>query len=241
MISLCILTRDAPHLNKLIDMFDRKSKFDFEVCIGDNSTKEEYQEQAENLADEYIKITDKELFRGGIPQAHNRIANECANSYKIVYLDSDEYPIWVNPDLDSMLEWIYVMPAVRGDFFSMEEIEDIDKQDLDYYTLLEIINEKEVSTHDRIYNCRYTKFSGLCHSIFHVPMNFRGKEAGAILFHNKTIRDSKNKERMDMLIHEQYYRQNINPYLASSEEVLKWGKKVRKHNFENWKEWDEAY
>lgn len=242
MISLCILTKDAPELEYLIDMFDRKSNCEFEVCIGDNSTKEEYINQAKEIADEYVRIEDKQLFRMGIPWAHNLI-NSVANTYKIVYLDSDEFPVWVNPNLEKLFDYVYVIPAVRFDFLTTKEIKQIDKENSDYDKLIEDCRKMPVekSVQDRIYNSRYAQFEGVCHSIFHVPPHFRGNDAGAILLHNKSVRDVKNKKRMDHLIDEQFMRQNINPMLSSSPVVSQWGKKVKHHRYKNFEDFKKAF
>ena len=45
---------------------------------------------------------------------------------------------------------------------------------------------------------------------------------------------------MDKLIDEQFARQNINPLLASSANVLQWGKGI-KHKFEDWNDWYNHY
>ena len=103
MISFCTLARDTPHLQKLINIFRKNCPCDYEICIGDNSTNPEYTRQYKNLADVYVRIEDKELFRMGIPWGHNRVA-AMANSYKIFYLDSDEYPVWIHPDIEDMFD-----------------------------------------------------------------------------------------------------------------------------------------
>lgn len=242
MISFCILTRNNENLDDLYDMIYENCPCEFEVCIGDNSSDPDCIDMAREFSDEYIKITDKELFRGGIPRAHNRIAIECANTYKIFYIDTDEFPVWINPKIEEKLSLNYVLPALRFDFLTMEEIEDIHNKDLDYFDILDLLDrgDLEKNQQDRIYNARYAKFEGLCHSIFHVPEHFRSSESGTILLHNKEIRNKKNKTRMDALIHEQYARQNINPLLSSSKMVYSWGR-GKKHKYKNWKEWNNAF
>ena len=110
MISFCTLVRDVPHLDKLIDMFKRNCPTDYEICIGDNSTYQVNREKAKKLADVYVRITDKEIWRMGIPFAHNRVVAE-ANSYKIFYVDSDEYPVWIHPDIEDHYDINYSLNA----------------------------------------------------------------------------------------------------------------------------------
>ncbi|MBD3353644.1 MAG: hypothetical protein GF364_19325 [Candidatus Lokiarchaeota archaeon] len=240
MISLCLLVRDVD-VEALINMFNSKCPCDYEVCIGDNSTQRKYTEKLLEIADEYIRIHDKQLFRMGLPWGHNLI-NSIANTYKIVYLDSDEFPIWINPNIENMLDLNYVLQTLRADFLTTEEIWKMWSTVEGYSEIIsEIRGKYEISIQDRIYNSRYAEFNGLCHSVFHVPPHFRSNEAGAILLHNKTVRDEKDKKRMDRLIDEQFMRQNINPMLASSEVTLKWGKKISEHPFENFEEFKKAF
>lgn len=240
MISLCILVRDVD-IEGLLNMFDDRCPCEYEICIGDNSTKEKISDNLKELADEYIYIQDKQLFRMGLPWGHN-IINSIANTYKIVYLDSDEFPIWINPNIEDMLDLNYVLQAIRADFLSSDDIWKMWNKFKDYDEIIsEIRGKYDISIQDRIYNSRYAKFNGLCHSIFQVPPHFRSNEAGAILLHNKTVRDEKDKKRMDKLIDEQFMRQNINPMLASSETTLRWGKKISKHPFEDFEEFKKAF
>lgn len=242
MISLCILTRNNP-VNMIIDFFDRlarKHKIDYEVCIGDNTPDIEYRMKSfyTNYANEYIKITDKELFRMGIPFAHNRIAS-IANSYHIFYLDSDEFPVWINPDLDDLYDIKYIPMCLRADFCTPKEIEEIYNKLSDVSDpneIIKILDGKEITQQDRLYNSRYAKFNGVCHSIFHVPPEFRSNSIGAVICHCNTIRDRhKRSEYTNPLIYEQYARQNINPFLASSDTVLEWGK-GKTHQYKDYKE-----
>ena len=109
----------------------------------------------------------------------------------------------------------------------MDEIMEIDSQKHNFEGIVnELIKRGYNSEHqERLYNSRYARFEGVCHSIFHVPDNFRRTEASTILLHNKTVRDAKDLDRMRTIIREHYARQNINPNLASSTTVLGWGKK----------------
>lgn len=237
MITVATLVRDAPDIKDLFDMIERNMSCEYELVIGDNSENEEYSWELKQYADEYIQISDKQLFRMGIPWAHNLI-NSIANTYKIFYLDSDEYPVWIHPDIEDRLDTSYVVPVLRYDFYTKEEIMKIDK--INGYDDILKACDGEKSIQDRIYNSRYVQFNGLCHSMFHTPPNFRAQEAGAIYLHNSTVRKTKDKDRMDKLIDEQFARQNINLMLAANETVLGWGKGV-KHKFEDWKEFVEAY
>lgn len=248
MITLATLVRDTPHIETLLDVVKKRMPCEYEIVIGDNSVDPDYSAMIKELADEYIYIADKQLFRMGLPWAHNLI-NSVANTYKIFYIDSDEYPLWIHPNIEDYFDTNYVIPAIRYDFFELDEIFHLDKQDKDFPSLLAYCNSKKeagllegVSVQDRLYNSRYVQFEGLCHSVFHCPpnMGFRGHDLGTILLHNKTVRLSKDKDRMDKLIDEQFARQNINFMLASSEQVLGWGRGV-KHKFEDWKEFVEAY
>lgn len=247
MITVATLVRDNPGIKDLFDMIERNMPCDYEVVIGDNSVNENYSWEIRNFADEYIKISDKQLFRMGIPWTHNLI-NSISNTYKMFYIDADEYPVWIHPDIEDMYDINYVISALRFDFFTKEEIKLIDEKNEGFQDLMvycgDFVGLKEhperMSIQDRLYNSRYAQFEGLCHSIFHVPDNFRSKEAGTILLHNKTVREAKDKDRMDKLIDEQFARQNINPFLASSPNVLQWGKNI-KHKFDDWNEWYKYY
>lgn len=243
MISFCILIKDVPHLDVLVDMIHRNCPCDHEICIGDNSDFRVNRLKAKELSDVYVRITDKEIWRMGIPWAHNRIVAE-ANSYKIFYIDADEYPVWINPEIEAMYDTSYVLSVYRYDFLTMEEILKIDK---------EIINmnpfppqfkcESKITSEghqERLYNARYAKFEGLCHSGFHVPDHFRGKAPATMLLHNKTVRDAKDINRMRTIIREQYARQNINPNLCSSNTVLGWGKNY-KHMFKDFDDFKNNY
>ena len=248
MITVATMVRDTPHIDSLIGIIDENMPCEYELAIGDNSTNEDYSYTMKQLADVYVRIEDKQLFRMGLPWAHNLI-NSHANTYKIFYVDSDEYPVWINPGIEEALDLNYIIPALRYDFFTREEINEIDSKKQSYEEIKDycesfLQTEKEGesrSIQDRIYNSRYVQFNGLCHSIFHAPPHFRAAQAGAIYLHNKTIRNAKDKDRMDKLIDEQFMRENINFMLASSENVLKWGKHVKEHQFEDWNEWTEAY
>lgn len=246
MITVATLVRDTPNIEYLLDVIKRRMPCEYEIVIGDNSVDPNYSYEMRDIADEYIRIEDKQLFRMGLPWAHNLI-NSIANTYKIFYIDSDEYPMWINPDIEDYFDTSYIIPALRFDFFDMDEIKNLDENNKDYPSLLAYCNSKkdaglieDVSIQDRIYNSRYVQFNGLCHSVFHAPPNFRGQEAGTIILHNKTVRLAKNKDRMDKLIDEQFARQNINFMMSSSEEVIGWGKGV-KHKFNDWKEFIGAY
>ena len=241
MITVATLVRDTPGIFDLLGMLDRNMPCDYEIVIGDNSTGQDYSVEMKELADEYVYIEDKQFFRMGIPWCHNLI-NSMANTYKIFYLDSDEYPVWIHPDIEDRFDINYVLPVVRFDFFSNEEIVEIDEMEENYPNLIKHCDKiaEGTSVQDRIYNSRYVQFDGLCHSTFHVPMHFRAAEAGAIYLHNQTVREDKDKDRMDKLIDEQFARQNINFMLSSSEQVLKWGKGVQ-HKFDDWNEWSDYY
>jgi len=242
MISLCLFAGDVA-LEPLVETFKKLCPCESEVVIGDNSHDPEMTKRYKALADEYIHVSDKQIFRMGIPWAHNLVAS-IANTYKIFYIDSDEYPVWIHPDIEKMFDLSYALPALRADFFEMDAINDWIEKKYDYNTIVNTLNMMkeqktiDISTQDRIYNCRYAQFNGVCHSVFHMPQYLRGRSAAAVLFHNKTVREDKNKERMDELIYEQYQRQNINPMMASSEVVLMWGKRIIEHRFKDWTEWD---
>lgn len=241
MITVATLVRDTPDMFDLIDVIDHNMPCEYEIVIGDNSTDPSYSEGIKEIADEYIKISDKQLFRMGLPWAHNLI-NSISNTYKIFYLDSDEYPVWIHPEIEDRFDINYIIPALRFDFFPKEDIMAIDKNKQDYQSLINYCSgyTTGVSIQDRIYNSRYVQFDGLCHSSFHAPLHFRSAEAGAIYLHNKTVREAKDKDRMDDLIDEQFARQNINFMLAASEQVLGWGKGMT-HKFEDWNEWNDYY
>jgi len=225
MISFCILVRDVPHLDYLVAMIKRNCPCDYEICIGDNSTEQAYIDKAKELADVYVRITDKEIWRMGLPWAHNRIVAE-ANSYKIFYIDSDEYPVWIHPDIEEHYDLNYVLNALRVDFLDMDTIIGLDSKEYDLEKLVYTLKGMgyDAQHQERLYNSRYAKFEGLCHSIFHVPDHFRRVEASTVLLHNKTVRDAKDLDRMRTIIREHYARQNINPNLASSTIVLGWGR-----------------
>ena len=241
MLSLCMLVRDQD-IDPIVSLVREKGKFEFELCIGDNSTDKELSKHLKELAQEYVKISDKQLFRMGIPWAHNLI-NSMANTYKIMYLDVDEYPIWIHPELENILDFNYIVPAMRYDFATQEQIEKFSKIE-DYFKLREELDKETWTTpvhpQDRVYNSRYTRFEGLCHSIFWGPPEFRSSHASCIILHNKVIREKKDLKRMNDLIDEQFYRMNINPLLSSSPIVHKWGKGTPK-KYDNWKEFVEAF
>lgn len=241
MISLCILTKDESYIAELINMFGSHCNCDFEVCIGHNVSKED--PDVKRLANEYILIPDKELFRMGIPWAHERIIAQ-ANTYKICYIDGDEFPVWIAPDLEDRFDLNYVPKVLRYDFFTMDEIREVDRDMKFHYkgapSEVPLLKHKEVSVQDRFLNSRYARFQGLCHAIFHVPQHFRGMTPSAILLHRETPRDDSNKERMRDIIREQKARSNINPFLASSNQVLQWGR-GEKHKYESWEDWKKAY
>ena len=246
MISVTTLVRDTIHIDKLFDMLKRKMPCEYEICIGDNSTDPAYSEMLKEIADEYVYISDKQLFRMGVPWAHN-LVNSLANTYKIFYLDGDEYPVWIHPQIEDAFDYIYILPVLRYDFPTFEEINYIDEN---FKTPQEIIDyckdkveSKEwegSSLQDRVYNSRYVKFEGVCHSVFHAPPHFRANTIFSIYLHNKDVRQAKDKERMDRLVDEQFARQNVNPYLASSNVVLGWGKN-KKHLYKDWKEFVEDF
>jgi len=229
-----------------------KLGIDYEICIADNSDPNKefiYLDVKHNarpytvkdLADVYIRIDDKEVFRMGIPWCHNRIV-AMANSYKIFYIDGDEYPIWIHPDIEDHYDLNYVLGCLRFDFLSHEEILEIFNQNLSVEQLKAhpYLQGLETSKQDRLYNSRYAKFEGLCHSIFHVPDHFRERTASAVLLHDKTVRDVKNLDRMRAIIREGYARQNINPSLASSSTVLGWGK-GHKHIYNDYEDFKKAW
>lgn len=227
MISFCTLVRDVPHLDTLVDYMRKKCPVEFEICIGDNSDIPEYRFQARDLADVYIRITDKELFRMGIPWGHNRIVAE-ANTYKIIYLDSDEYPIWIRPNIEERFDQNHVLGCLRGDFFTMDEVNQfydrtfVEEEIKSELGVNPIFQGKEWSLQDRVYNSRYAKFEGVCHSVFHVPFTTRTQEPDMVVMHNKTVRDAKNLDRMRAIIREQYSRMMINSNLKSSDKVMGW-------------------
>ena len=241
MITVAVMVRDNPDIFDLFDLIRRKIPCEYELVIGDNSQDPDYSEKIRMAADEYIPIMDKQLFRMGLPWGHNLI-NSIANTYKMFYIDADEYPVWINPNIEEMFDTSYVIPTIRWDFLSSDRISFVEEKVQGFNEINDYCKDLGLnqSIQDRIYNSRYAQFDGLCHSVFHVPMNFRAKEAGAILLHNKNVRDAKDKDRMDKLIDEQFARQNINFMLASAEVVLGWGKGVR-HRFEDWKEWNDYY
>jgi hypothetical protein len=253
MISFCTLARDTPHLEKLIDMFKKNCPGEHEICIGDNSTKPEFIKQYKELADVYVRIEDKELFRMGIPWGHNRVT-AMANSNKIFYLDSDEYPVWINPHIEGMFDINYVIGTVRFDFVEMDEILKIDKtidNNSETFPQLDLKEPLSENPHhqDRIYNSRYVQFNGVCHATFHVPegIGMRQNAPSVIILHNRTVRDAKDLDRMRDIIREQYSRMLVNPLLSSSPVVFGWAKEWKKsmptklHKFETFEEFKEAY
>jgi len=231
----------------IVEFFDKLAKkynIDYEVVVGDNSSDVKTSMLLQLMqppTNVYIRITDQELFRMGIPYAHNRIVS-MANSYNIFYVDSDEFPVWINPQLEEIYKYKYVPTTLRADFCTPKEIEDIFYELSDVYDvnqIFEVLKGKEISRQDRLYNCRYARFEGVCHSIFHVPEEFRSNHLGAVLCHCSTIRDKhKRDEYTNPIIDEQFARQNINPFLSSSTNVLKWGE-GKTHQYKDWKEFVE--
>jgi len=247
MISLCLLIRDVPNLTDLVNMFKRNCPCKYEICIGDNSSSNKYAAEAINLADVYLTISDKEQWRKGNPWGHERIA-ALANSYKIFYIDSDEYPVWIHPNIEDMYDTSYIPTTYRIDFLTMEDIMKIDKEidnNAEKPPEIHIDNPIEWQGHqDRLYHARYVKFNGPCHASFHAPKHFFSNTPATLLLHNKTVRDQKDLDRMRTIIREQYARQNINPALAGSEAVLKWGQEPGKrytHKFKDYKDFKENY
>jgi len=255
MISFCTLARDTPYLEYLIEMFERNCPCEYEICIGDNSATEEYTKHYKEMADVYVRIEDKELFRMGIPWGHNRVAS-MANTNKIFYLDSDEYPVWIHPDIEDKFDLNYVLGTVRFDFLTMEEIMKIDKT-IDHKSPIppqlpgieDFFKKIEAPPHhqDRIYNSRYIQFDGVCHAIFRCPQHFRESMPSVIILHNKTVREKKDMDRMRDIIREQYSRMIINPALSSSDAVFGWAKQWKtehpeyQHKFETFEEFQKAY
>lgn len=249
MISFCTLARDTPDLEVLIKMFKMNCPCDYEICIGDNSTKLKYRRQYEDLADVYVRIEDKELFRMGLPWGHNRVA-AMANSYKIFYLDSDEYPVWIDPNIEQIFDTTYIPMTLRYDFLTMDDIIGIDNSKDKLKEIKKIEGQLDNPPHhqDRLYNARYVKFNGVCHSVFHAPQHFRGRKPAVYILHNKTVRDAKNIDRMRDIIREQYSRMIINPELSSSKNVFQWAKEWKRkelpdrlHKFIDYKDFKRAY
>jgi hypothetical protein len=250
MISFCTLARDTPNLKDLVDMFKRNCPCEYEICIGDNSTMPVFTEHYKDLADVYVRIEDKELWRMGIPWGHNRVAS-MANTNKIFYVDSDEYPVWIHPDIEDKFDTSYVLATARFDFVSREEIMKIDS-DMPQVSRVPPqfnVSSLEAPPHhqDRVYNSRYVQFDGVCHATFRCPPNFRERSPSVILLHNKTVRDAKNIDRMRDIIREQYSRMIINPALSSSDVVFGWAKQWKaehpkiQHKFETFEEFRKAY
>ena len=251
MISFCTLARDTPHLEKLIDMFKKNCSAEYEICIGDNSVLQEYTDFYKEVADVYVRIENRELFRMGIPWGHNRVA-AMANSYKIFYLDSDEYPVWIHPDIEDMFDVNYVIGTVRFDFLEMDEILKIDKsidnksKEFPEFKITGSLSN-EPHHQDRIYNSRYIKFNGVCHATFHCPPHMRQNTPKVCILHNKTVRDAKDLDRMRDVIREQYSRMIVNPVLSSSEIVFGWAKEWKRtmpdklHKFETFEDFSKAY
>lgn len=238
MISLCIFTADRPGIPEIIELFEMQVD-DFEICIADNSKQMKYRNLYSSLADEYVYITDKQLFKMGIPWAHNLIASY-ANSYKIFYIDGDEYPVWIHPDLEKIYSDYHVPTAVRADFCTSEEILEYQHYLADNgpNKLFRKLKDdgKEISRQDRLYNSRYTKFEGICHAGFHVPSEFRSDDACALILHNKTTR-KKSRGRIHDIITEQFARQNVNNNLAANKTILGWGKDID-HEYKDWREFE---
>lgn len=254
MISFCTLARDTPNLEILIEMVKKNCACDVEICIGDNSSFPEYRRLYKYLADVYVPIEDKELFRMGIPWGHNRVA-AMANTYKILYLDSDEYPVWIAPDIEDQLDLNYILATLRYDFLNVVEIMEIDK----------LINNKSPTPpnipgmggiilngpphhQDRVYNSRYVQFDGACHAIFRSPAHYRSTTPAVYIMHNRTVREAKDLDRMRDIIREQYSRMLINPALSSSDVVFRWAQEwkqrhpeIELHKFENFEEFKKAY
>lgn len=251
MISFCTLARDTPFLEDLIAMFKNNCPCRYEICIGDNSVSPEYTQLYKHLADVYVRIEDKELFRMGIPWGHNRVA-AMANSYKIFYVDSDEYPVWIHPDIEDRFDLKYVLGTVRYDFLPMDEILEINKyldNNSPIFPGFQIKTPLTNKPHhqDRIYNSRYVQFNGVCHAVFHMPTHFRQNTPSVILLHNKTVRDAKDLDRMRDIIREQYSRMLINGELSSSPTVMGWAREWKKtmpsklHKFETFEDFKKAY
>lgn len=254
MISFCTLARDTPNLDVLVDMVKDNCHCDVEVCIGDNSTKQEFTDLYKELADVYVRIEDKELFKMGIPWGHNRVA-AMANTYKILYLDSDEYPVWIAPNIEEQFDLNYVLATLRFDFLDMNKIMEIaGKIDKDSPSppnipgMEGVILEGPPHHQDRVYNSRYVQFDGACHAIFRSPAHYRSVTPAVYIMHNKTVREAKDLDRMRDIIREQYARMLINPALASSDVVFKWAQdwksrhpEIELHKFENFEEFKKAY
>jgi len=255
MISFCTLARDTPNLEDLINMVKKNCQCEVEICIGDNSTKPEFTKLYKELSDVYVRIEDRELFKMGIPWGHNRVAS-MANTYKILYLDSDEYPVWIHKDIEDQLDLHYVIATARFDFATMEEIKYIDSRVFhesekvpSIQGIIGMLKNLEAPPHhqDRVYNARYAQFNGACHAVFQCPPHFRSKQPSVYILHNKTVREAKDMERMRDIIREQYSRMIINPLLSSSEIVYNWAKDWKaqhpeyQHKFETFEDFKKAY
>lgn len=243
MISLCLLTRDKPNLERIIECFKKciPENTEYEIIIGDNSHNEEYIERNKELTDIWVKIPDKMLFRMGIPWAHNYI-NSFANSYNIVYVDDDEFIVYLNPNIEKIFEDGIIIPCFRLEDSNYEEV-------LKYINNMNKISELVLSDglkrgwcfQCRVYNSRYTHFGGVCHSIFPSEQLPRSDVVGMIIFHGNDMRnvDAKIMERKNAIINEQFTKQNHNKLLASSEIVYGWGKEYgrsKKHQFKDYEE-----
>jgi len=179
-----------------------------------------------------------------------------ANTYKILYLDSDEYPVWIAPDIEDRFDLNYVIGTVRFDFLTMEEILKIDSLvQHDSPTPPQLPGIEDVGMlenpphhQDRIYNSRYIQFDGICHAIFKTPYpHFRANVPSVVILHNKTVREAKDMDRMRDVIREQYSRMIINPALASSDVVMGWARQWKtehpefQHKFETFEDFKKAY
>ena len=240
MISVCMLV-NKENLSLILDQLYDVMPCEWELVIGDCSNGKR-EKELKLIADEYIKISPKQSFKMGIPFCHNLVSS-VANSYKIIYLDADEIPVWINPDIENLLEKEFWLISERHDFVEEEDIIKIAK------TTFEEMRESckttgaKPSIQPRIYNSRYVQFTGIIHSWFEHPTENNPKHLGAILLHNVTERNKKRSvdaARFDDLVHEQYARQNMNPKLAVNSTVLSWGKKWD-HEYKDWKEWYNKY
>jgi len=243
MISLCLLTRDRPNIERIIDCFERcvPKNTEYEIIIGDNSYEKKYIERNKEIADIWVKIPDKMLFRMGIPFIHNYI-NSFANSYNIIYVDDDEYIVYINPDIEKFFDDNIIIPCFRlEECLYQEALDYIDKINSISEFVSSVALSRGWSFQCRVYNSRYTYFSGVCHSVFPSEQAPKPDIIGVILFHGYDMRNEnlKIQERKEAIINEQFTKQNHNKLLASTDVVYGWGKekgRSKKHQFKDYNE-----